>query len=201
MPSVSVGDWVAQRQRNMAAGIPSNADPLISFVPGGAANNAPDWYQFDKNNFAPRASFAWTLTPKMSLRGGYFLVYDRIGSGLATQFNNVGSFGLATQLSSPFGVNNETNAAIWTFGDLEPGRYRVEVTWPDADSRSDEVTYFVRGSNTAQVVSGLTLFQNGLTRTAETAGTGARQVTIDTTNARRWSSSFGFWKSPISRFS
>ncbi len=112
VPNVNMGDWVARREANMQAGIPSSQDALISFVPGGKANDAPEWYKYDKNNFAPRVSFAWTLNPKTSIRGGYFLVYDRIGSGLATQFNNVGSFGLATVLSSPVNTNNETNPAI-----------------------------------------------------------------------------------------
>ncbi|HTV02877.1 MAG TPA: TonB-dependent receptor [Luteitalea sp.] len=112
VPNVNMGEWIAQREANMNAGSPSSRDPIISFIPGGAANDGPDWYTFDKNNFAPRVSFAWTLTPKTSLRGGYFLVYDRIGSGLATQFNNVGSFGLATSLSSPVNTNNETSTAI-----------------------------------------------------------------------------------------
>ncbi len=127
VPNVNIGDWVATRQRNMQAGIPANADALVSFIPGGEANDGPAWYQYDKNNFAPRVSFAWTLTPRMSLRGGYFLVYDRIGSGLATQFNNAGSFGLASSLSSPFGVNNETNPAI-RLQDI----YRVPATYPGA---------------------------------------------------------------------
>ena len=112
VPSVNMGEWIDLRARNMAAGIPSNQDPVVSFVPGGRANDGPDWYLYDKNNFAPRASFAWTLNPKTSLRGGYFLVYDRIGSGLATQFSNAGSFGLSSVLSSPFGGNNETSTAI-----------------------------------------------------------------------------------------
>ena len=88
-------------------------------MPGGPVNDGEDWYQYDKNNFAPRVSFAWTLNPKTSIRGGYFLVYDRIGSGLATQFNNTGSFGLATVLSSPVNTNNETNP-----GDSLPGHQR-----------------------------------------------------------------------------
>jgi hypothetical protein len=127
VPSVNIGEWFDQRARNMAAGIPSSQDPSISFIPGGSVNDGPDWYQYDKNNFAPRASFAWTLNPKTSIRGGYFLVYDRIGSGLATQFNNAGSFGLASSLSSPFGVNNETNPAI-RIQDI----YRVPATYPGA---------------------------------------------------------------------
>ena len=87
----------------MQLGIPSSADARISFIPAGPVNDGPDWYQYDKNNFAPRVSFAWSLNPKTRrvIRGGYFLVYDRIGSGLATQFNTAGSFGLASVLTAP----------------------------------------------------------------------------------------------------
>jgi hypothetical protein len=124
VPNVNMGDWIAQRQANMEAGLPSSRDPLISFVPGGAVNDGPAWYQYDKNNFAPRASFAWSLNSKTSVRGGYFLVYDRIGSGLATQFNTAGSFGLASVLSSPVNTNNETNPAIRFRGiDVIPTTY------------------------------------------------------------------------------
>jgi len=51
-------------------------------------------------------------------------VYDRIGSGLATQFNTAGSFGLASVLSSPVNTNNETNPAIRFQGvDVIPATY------------------------------------------------------------------------------
>ena len=124
VPNVNMGDWIATRASNMALGIPSSSDPLISFVPAGPVNDGPNWYQDDKNNFAPRLSFAWTLNPKTSVRGGYFLVYDRVGSGLATQFNSVGSFGLASVLSSPVNTNNETNPAIRFQGiDVIPATY------------------------------------------------------------------------------
>jgi hypothetical protein len=46
---------------------------------------------------------------------------------------------------------DDTNRAKWTFRDLEPGMYEVLATWNEADTRSDDVTYFVRGSNTAVV--------------------------------------------------
>ena len=135
VPSVNMGDWFSLRARNMAAGVPSNMDPSISFVPGGPVNDGDDWYQYDKNNFAPRASFAWTVTPKTVVRGGYFLVYDRIGSGIATQFSNVGSFGLSSSLDSPFGQNNETNPDI---------RFRginvIPATYPSAPPASFPAT-------------------------------------------------------------
>lgn len=111
-PDLSLGEWFNERERNMQAGIPSNASPLIRIVPSGPKNNGRGFYEWDKNNFAPRASFAWTPTLKDVLRGGYSLVYDRIGQGLATQFDATGSFGLATSLSSTFGQPYELNPAV-----------------------------------------------------------------------------------------
>jgi hypothetical protein len=127
VPDRNLGEWFDERARNMAAGIPSSASPRIAFIPGGAANNGPAWYQYDKNNFAPRASFAWSVSPRTVVRGGYFLVYDRVGSALATTFNDGGSFGLQTNLNSPFGTNNETNPAI-----RFTGINAVPATYPGA---------------------------------------------------------------------
>lgn len=135
VPSVNMGEWFETRRANMLRGIPASADATVSFIPGGAANDGPAWYQYDKNNFAPRASFAWSLNPKTSIRGGYFLVYDRIGSGLATQFNNVGSFGLASSLSSPVNQNNETSTAI-RITDLNV----IPATYPGAPPASFPAT-------------------------------------------------------------
>ncbi len=111
-PNVSLGEWFNERERNMQAGIPSNASPLISIVPSGPKNNGRGFYEWDKNNFAPRVSFAWTPTLKDVLRGGYSLVYDRIGSGLATQFDAGGSFGLSSNISSTFGQPYELNPDV-----------------------------------------------------------------------------------------
>ena len=44
----------------MAAGIPDNTLPLITFDLAGAANNKPGFYAWDKNNFAPRFAAAWS---------------------------------------------------------------------------------------------------------------------------------------------
>lgn len=127
VPDLDLGEWFDQRVANMAAGIPSSASPNISFIPGGPENNGPDWYRYDKNNFAPRVSFAWSLTPKTSVRGGYFIVYDRVGAALATNFNNNGSYGLATNVSSPANQNNETSLQI-RFRDLTT----IPTTYPAA---------------------------------------------------------------------
>ncbi len=55
---------------------------------------------------------ALTGNGKMVVRGGYSIVYDRIGTGLATNFDKAGAFGLSTTLSSPFGGHNEDDPSI-----------------------------------------------------------------------------------------
>jgi len=123
-PSTDLGTLFDQRKANMLAGIPDNALPPITFNLAGAANGKPGFYPWDKNNFAPRAAAAWSphgdsgfwgwLTggDKLVIRGGYSMVYDRVGHALATQFNSAGSFGLATVQDSPVNANNEDNPDI-----------------------------------------------------------------------------------------
>jgi Carboxypeptidase regulatory-like domain/TonB dependent receptor len=123
-PSIDLGELFAMRDANMRAGIPDNRLPLITFDLAGPVNNKPGYYDWDKNNFAPRFAVAWTpkadgglfgwLTggDRMVIRGGYSVVYDRIGQALATQFDTSGAFGLSTSLNSPANRNNEDNPAI-----------------------------------------------------------------------------------------
>ena len=62
-PTVRMGDFFEQRRQNMLAGIPSNQDPVVTFDLAGPKNNGRGFYDWDKNNFAPRASFARTGSP------------------------------------------------------------------------------------------------------------------------------------------
>ncbi len=126
-PNVSLGEWFADRAESMQRGVPSNQSPRISFVPAGPANNGPGFYEWDKNNWAPRFAAAWTPTPNWVVRGGYGLVYDRIGAGLATTFDNGGSFGLSADLDSPFGAFGERAPQIRFVNETT-----VPQTYPDA---------------------------------------------------------------------
>jgi len=115
---LNMGQWFNQRGENMAKGIPSNQDPLVSFGLGGPANGGkPGLYNWDKHDFGPRLAFAWSPKGndglmrslfgdggKTTVRGGVSVVYDRIGSGLLDTFDSSGSFGLATGLSNPAGI-------------------------------------------------------------------------------------------------
>jgi hypothetical protein len=123
-PNISLGDWFDQRRALMAAGKSTSDAPMVQFDLAGPGNNKPGYYKWDKNNFAPRFAVAWaphadgglwgklTGGDKLVIRGGYSIVYDRIGTALATNFDKDGAFGLSTTLSSQFGGHNEDDPDI-----------------------------------------------------------------------------------------
>jgi hypothetical protein len=111
-PSISMGEWVRQREDGMKRGIPSNQSPIVTFDLAGPENDRRGFYDWDKNNWAPRFSAAWTLTDKSVLRAGYSKVFDRIGQGIALNFDQGFAFGMSTSISSPFGDPYEENPAV-----------------------------------------------------------------------------------------
>ncbi len=124
-PTISMGEWFDQRVRNAAAGIPSNQSPIVTFDLAGPKNNRPGFYDWDKNNFAPRVAVAWSPTAsegsvwrwftgdgRAVIRGGYTKVFDRVGVGLATNFDEGFAFGMSTTISSPFGAPYETDPRV-----------------------------------------------------------------------------------------
>lgn len=117
-PNIAMADWFDERVRNMEAGIPSSASPLIQFDLAGKANGARGFYEKDTDNFGPAFALAWTPKQKNKLgwltgdqnlvvRLGYSKVFDRVGLGLARQFDRFFAFGMSTGISSPFGLNYE----------------------------------------------------------------------------------------------
>src|SRR5918994_5021634 len=111
-PDVSLGERFKAREEMMAQGIAENSLPDIQFVLAGPENGRKGFYDWDKNNFAPRFSAAWTPTSKLVLRGGYSLVYDRIGPAIARNFDTNGSFGLSPIITSAFGGTNEDDPSV-----------------------------------------------------------------------------------------
>jgi hypothetical protein len=111
-PNVSMGQWFDQRVENMKNGIPSSASPLVQFDLAGPKNNKPGFYAWDKNNFAPRVAVAWTPKERLVVRGGYSKVFDRVGLGLATNFDEGFAFGMSTTINSPFGAPSESDPAL-----------------------------------------------------------------------------------------
>ena len=123
-PTVSMGEKFDQRAAGMLTGVPANQSPLVTFDLAGPKNGGKGFYEWDKNNFAPRVAVAWTPHPKagftkwltgvdkMVIRGGYSKVFDRIGQGIATNFDEGLAFGMATSITSPFGAAYETDPAV-----------------------------------------------------------------------------------------
>jgi hypothetical protein len=122
-PDTSLTDYFNERGQGMLQGIPSSASCCLSFNLGGPANHAPGFYNWNKHDFGPRVSFAWSPGAdtglfkslfggpgKSTIRGGFGVVYDRLGPQLLTTFDANGSFGLSTSLTNTGGVENPTIA-------------------------------------------------------------------------------------------
>jgi len=120
-PSLNLGDWFHLRADNMAQGIGSWADPLVSFDLSGPAHGKDGFYNWDYHNFGPRIGVAWSPNyndgllksifggpGKSSIRAGFGIVYDRVGQGLLSTFDRRGAFGLSTLLTS---ANGQTTLA------------------------------------------------------------------------------------------
>lgn len=128
-----LANWFAQRGANMANGIPSNQDPLVSFSLAGPANGKPGLYHTDYHNFAPRVALAWSPKAsgglfkslfgeggKTTVRAGFGVAYDSIRSGLLDTFNSAGSFGMASTLSNPAGIETAACAPRLTSMNVIP---------------------------------------------------------------------------------
>lgn len=112
-PSQNLGTYFSQREAQMQQGIPSNTDSLLTFDLAGPANGKSGFYNWDKANFAPRISVAWSPEPqgwlkkvigdkdKTVVRGGFGIVYDNIGLSLLNTFDQNSSTGFATTLTNP----------------------------------------------------------------------------------------------------
>jgi hypothetical protein len=113
-PTVSLADFFRRRQEGAAAGVPLNE--LLTVDLSGRANGGPDFYKTDKNNFAPNVSVAWSpdfgnnffgrlfgREGRSVIRGGFRLVYDHVGSGLAVGFDLNNALGFSA--SNTIGPN------------------------------------------------------------------------------------------------
>jgi hypothetical protein len=112
-PSVNMGSWFNQRAINMAKGIPSNQDALISFAPSGSSYGRSGLYGAQTRDFAPRVGLSWSPqsssgwlnkvlgNDKTVVRAGFGMYYDNFGPALAMNYDANGSFGLSTVLSNP----------------------------------------------------------------------------------------------------
>jgi hypothetical protein len=113
-PNVNMGTQFDQNVASMKQGIGYGLQNPVSFVLGGPANNGTGFYNFEKADFAPRVSLAYTPRPGNSLlrtvfgdgdksviRGGFAKVYDRAGMQLITTFDQNAPAGLSATVQNP----------------------------------------------------------------------------------------------------
>jgi len=101
-PNIPVGEWFRLRAEAAQQGRPSSSVPPIAYVLD-AQSSGKGFYDWDRNNFAPRLAVAWTPHPGWSVRGGFGIHYDRVGSSSAALYDSLGSFGLNSTQINPVG--------------------------------------------------------------------------------------------------
>jgi hypothetical protein len=125
--TVNVADFLAARVAAMQSGQPSASVAPLSWDLIGSENNAPGYYPSDRNNFAPNVSFAYSPSftngwmnrifgepGKSVVRGGFRVVFDRIGGSLVVSQDLNGAVGLVSQLSNRTGLLNFSGPACTT---------------------------------------------------------------------------------------
>ncbi len=121
-PNVGLNEYFGQRDYLGSIGVPSNAMPnaILSYNLNGPVNGKPSWYNPDDNNFGPRFALAYSPKDRGGIlqaifgnngvfRAGGAMMYDRFGSELITEFDQFGSFGLATTLNNPVSYTFSTS--------------------------------------------------------------------------------------------
>src|SRR6202007_705837 len=112
-PTFGLGTQFAQNVKNMQQGLGYTSEPPIAFILGGPANNGPGFYSFEKTDWSPRVSIAYSPrsdnhmlrsilgdNDKTLVRAGFSRVYDRPGFALLNSFDQIGSAGLTTTLQN-----------------------------------------------------------------------------------------------------
>jgi hypothetical protein len=112
-PTFGLGTQFNQNVKNMNQGIGYGAEPAIMFNLSGPANNGPGFYSFEKTDWSPRVSIAYSPRPsggmlrkllgdndKTVIRAGFSRVYDRAGFALLNSFDQIGAAGLTTTIQN-----------------------------------------------------------------------------------------------------
>src|SRR5579885_2369548 len=121
VPQTSMNQYFGQRVAAAMYGIPNSALPtaFITYGVGGPVNHGPGYYPTDYKDWAPRLGIAYSpkdgswlekiLSKGSVFRAGAGIVYDNYGNGMAAQFANSGSPGLATSVAQPVNTNYSTS--------------------------------------------------------------------------------------------
>jgi Carboxypeptidase regulatory-like domain len=119
-PTFGLGTQFNKNVANQEQGLGYTSMPPLEFTLGGPVNHGPGFYPFEKTDWSPRISIAYSPRPESALlrkifgendktviRAGASRVYDRAGFALLNTFDQIGSAGLTTTLQNAcctFGV-------------------------------------------------------------------------------------------------
>ncbi|WP_263356009.1 TonB-dependent receptor [Acidicapsa ligni] len=111
-PTIDTQEWFLER--GYAASKGNVFEPALSFAPSGKANGRPGYWAKQKLNIAPRLAAVYSPNPKTTIRVGGGMFYDHFGEGIANSFDQEGSFGLTTTISTPASTYGFENAPRFT---------------------------------------------------------------------------------------
>ena len=110
----NLGTYFNQNLQNMQKGMGYADAPLIGFGLGGPGNPGPGFYHFEKSDFSPRISVAYSPRfhsgflkqlfgegDKTVIRAGFSRVYDRAGMQLLNTFDANAPGGLSSTTQNP----------------------------------------------------------------------------------------------------
>jgi hypothetical protein len=122
-PTFGLGTQFATNVKNAQQGLGYTSEPAMQFTLGGPVNNGPGFYPFEKTDWSPRVSIAYSPrfgggllkrifgeNDKTVIRAGFSRVYDRAGFALLNSFDQIGSAGLTTTLQNSCCTFNQTGA-------------------------------------------------------------------------------------------
>jgi hypothetical protein len=122
-PTFGLGTQYDLNVANMKKGLGYTSELPLAFNLGGPVNHGPGFYKFEKTDFSPRISIAYSPrlgngvlrklfgeNDKTVIRAGFSRVYDRAGFALLNTSDSVGAAGLTTTLQNPCCTFNQTGA-------------------------------------------------------------------------------------------
>ena len=122
--SFDLGKYFNQNLQNMQKGLGYADAPLIDFGLGGPVNHGPGFYNFEKSDFSPRISIAYSPRfhsgflkqlfgegDKTVIRAGFSRVYDRAGMQLLNTFDANAPAGLSSATENPCCVDTAATVA------------------------------------------------------------------------------------------
>ncbi len=117
-PTVDTHAWFLKRGSSAAQGVVFE-DPL-SFMPSGKANHRPGYWAKQKTNIAPRLAIVFAPNSKTTVRAGAGLYFDHFGQAIVNSFDQEGSFGLSSNVTSPAGAYSVQNSPRFTGSHVVP---------------------------------------------------------------------------------